>query len=302
MSDLLYHAANLRLFDGGAGAAGGGEGGAAQAGSQAQAADSRTANPGEHPSAAAGQENAKTPEQLQQEFAELTRGEYKDAYDKDFQSRFQKLFDQRFKTVKADQERLESYQPIIDTLASRYGITDGDMDKLSRAIDSDRALWEEAAEEAGLTMEQFRRVQRMELENRRLKAQQKASIQQNMAQRQMQVWQEQIGQVRQSYPDFDLETELQNPAFKAMLRAGAPVMNAYEATHLDMVKANLARQTAEATTKKVTDGIKAKGMRPPEVGGSQSGVPLNVDLKNSTKQQRAEWARRAERGESITFR
>ena len=42
-------------------------------------------------------------------------------------------------------------------------------------------------------------------------------------------------------------------------------------------------------------------MRPTEVGGSQAGVPLSVDLKNSTKAQRDEWARRAERGETITF-
>lgn len=301
MLDLI-HAANLHLFDGGAGAAGAGEGGAAQAGSQAQAVSSQTATTGDGSPAAAGQEGETTPEQLQAEFQELTKGKYKDAYDKDFQSRFQKLFDQRFKDVKADKERLDSYQPIIDTLASRYGITDGDMGKLSQAIDSDHGLWEEAAEEAGLTVEQYRRVQRIEAENQRLKAQQQANIRNQMAQRQMQMWQEQIGQVQQTYPDFNLEAEMQNPAFQAMLRAGAPLMNAYEAAHLDLVKQNLVSQTKQATTKQVTDGIKAKGMRPSEVGGSQSGVPLNVDLKNSTKQQRAEWAKRAERGENITFR
>ena len=59
--------------------------------------------------------------------------------------------------------------------------------------------------------------------------------------------------------------------------------------------------TTQRTTKEVTDNIKAKGMRPTEVGGSQAGVPLSVDLKNSTKAQRDEWARRAERGETITF-
>ena len=296
----FVHAADLHLFDGGDG--GGAPAAGAEAGSQASVVSSQAA-PGDNGTpAAAGQENEQTPEQLAEEFQELTKGKYKDAYDKDFQQRFQKLFDQRFKGVKADQERLSSYQPIIDTLSARYGITDGDMGKLSQAIDSDQSLWEEAAEEAGLTVEQYRRVQRMEMENQRLKAAQRETIQHQMAQQQMQVWQGQIQQVQQSYPDFNLEAEMQNPAFQAMLRAGASIQNAYEATHIDQIKAALAQQTAKSTEKKVTDNIRKKGMRPQEVGGAQPGVPLNADLKNSTAKQRAEWAARAERGEQITFR
>lgn len=296
----FVHAADLHLFDGGDG--GGAPAAGAEAGSQASVVSSQATTGDNGTPAAAGQENEQTPEQLAEEFQELTKGKYKDAYDKDFQQRFQKLFDQRFKGVKADQERLSSYQPIIDTLSARYGITDGDMGKLNQAIESDQSLWEEAAEEAGLTVEQYRRVQRMEMENQRLKAAQRETIQHQMAQQQMQVWQGQIQQVQQSYPDFNLEAEMQNPAFRAMLRAGASIQNAYEATHIDQIKAALAQQTAKSTEKKVTDNIRKKGMRPQEVGGAQPGVPLNADLKNSTAKQRAEWAARAERGEQITFR
>lgn len=296
----FVHAADLHLFDGGDG--GGAPAAGAEAGSQASVVSSQATTGDNGTPAAAGQENEQTPEQLAEEFQELTKGKYKDAYDKDFQQRFQKLFDQRFKGVKADQERLSSYQPIIDTLSARYGITDGDMGKLNQAIESDQSLWEEAAEEAGLTVEQYRRVQRMEIENQRLKAAQRETIQHQMAQQQMQVWQGQIQQVQQSYPDFNLEAEMQNPAFRAMLRAGASIQNAYEATHIDQIKAALAQQTAKSTEKKVTDNIRKKGMRPQEVGGAQPGVPLNADLKNSTAKQRAEWAARAERGEQITFR
>lgn len=294
----FVHAANLFLFDGGAAGAAGGEGsGAGQAGSQAEAVNSQAANTGDNPTADAGQEATKTPEQLQEEFQKLIKGEYKDAYTKEFQ----RHFNDRHKDAKATQERLESYQPIIDTLSSRYGITDGDMGKLSKAIESDESLWAEAAEEAGMTVEQFRHVKQIEAENARFKAEQQQNIRQQMAQRQMEVWNGQVEEVRKSYPNFNLEDELNNPGFKAMLRAGASIRNAYEATHLDDIKKSLVASTAQQTTKEVTDNIKAKGMRPTEVGGSQSGVPLSMDLKNSTKAQRDEWARRAERGETITF-
>lgn len=307
----FVHAANLRLFDGGgaAGAAAAGDGGANAATSQDGAqtiANQNPANSGDNNTnpADAGQEAPKTPEQIQAEFQKMIRGEYKDAYTKEFQ----RQFNARFKDAKATQERLDSYQPIIDMLSSRYNISDGDMGKLSNAIKSDRAIWAEAAEAAGLTVEQFQKVQDSELErqrlraeNERLRAAQRQSIQNQMAQRQMEVWNGQVEELVKDYPDFNIEVELKNPAFSAMLRAGSTVRNAYEAAHLEEVKKSLVQSTTQKTTKEVTDNIKAKGMRPTEVGGSQAGVPLSVDLKNSTKAQRDEWARRAERGETITF-
>lgn len=307
----FVHAANLRLFDGGgaAGAAAAGDGGANAATSQDGAqtiSNQNPANPGDNNAspADAGQEAPKTPEQIQAEFQKMIRGEYKDAYTKEFQ----RQFNARFKDAKVTQERLESYQPIIDMLSSRYNISDGDMGKLSSAIRSDRAIWAEAAEAAGLTVEQFQKVQdselerqRLQAENDRLRAAQRQSIQNQMAQRQMEVWNGQVDELKKDYPDFNIEAELANPAFSAMLRAGSSVRNAYEAAHLEEIKQSLVQATTQKTTKEVTDNIKAKGMRPTEVGGSQAGVPLSVDLKNSTKAQRDEWARRAERGETITF-
>lgn len=292
------HAANLRLFDGGAAGAAGSEGsGAGPAGSQAEAVNSQAANTGEGSPADAGQEAAKTPEQLQAEFRELIKGEYKDAY----ANEFQRQFNSRHKEARANQERLASYQPIIDTLSARYGITDGDVSKLSQAINSDESLWADAADEAGMTVEQFRHVKQIEAENARFKAAQQQNIREQMAQRQMEIWQEQVDNLVAEYPDFDMEAEMQNPAFITMIRSGASIKNAYEVTHLEDIKARLVSSTKENTTKQVTDNIRARGMRPAEVGGSQNGVPLDFDLKNSTKKQREEWARRAERGETIVL-
>lgn len=301
MLELIFRAANLRLFDGGAAGASGGEGAGATATNTAEtnapAADSQAAQTGGENPADAGQEAKKTPDQLRSEFRDMIKGDYKDA----FTQEFQKQFNSRFKDAKANQERLDSYQPIIDMLTSRYGVTDGDMEKLSRAIDADQALWQEAADKAGLTVEQYREVQRYKEENERLKSVQRQSMRQQMADRQLQVWQAQAQEVSAVYPGFDLNAEMQNPAFTAMLRAGAPMRNAYEAIHIADIKASVAKETADKTTKQVTDTIKEKGMRPAEVGGSQTGVPLAFDLKNSTAKQRAEWARRAENGESISF-
>ena len=184
---------------------------------------------------------------------------------------------------------------------ARYNIQGGDMSALSQAIDSDRSLWEQAAEDAGMTVEQYRRIQNMELENMRLKRAQQENIARQMAQRQVDTWQRQAQEIKAEYEDFDLEAELRNPAFKAMLKAGAPMKNAYEALHMGDIKAGVARKAGEAREKQVTDNIRARGQRPTEGGSSGAGITYSSDPRKLTARERDELARRAERGERSTF-
>ena len=47
---------------------------------------------------------------------------------------------------------------VIDMLMQRYGIADGDVQKLMSALESDNAYWNAAAEEAGMDVEQWGNV------------------------------------------------------------------------------------------------------------------------------------------------
>ena len=164
----------LDLFDG-EGAGAGGEGGAqaggtgAQADGQSASGDLSTLKFGktdEGGSPAAGGSTQTPATDPDAEFKALIGkdGKYKDAFEKQFQA----VFDRRFKNVKADQERLRNLQPLIDSLASKYGIEDGDPDKLSEALDQDTTFWEEAAEKAGFDdVKQYRMFQQLQAENAR---------------------------------------------------------------------------------------------------------------------------------------
>lgn len=295
--DLMWiKGVDLHRFDGGEGGAPAGDNGAPGSGRPGNTGgDQGGSSDGTAPDA--GGQQQKTGEQLKQEFSDLIKGEYKDQ----FTSEVQSIINRRFKETKGLQEQLSAQQPVLDKLMARYNIQGGDMSALSQAIDSDRSLWEQAAEDAGMTVEQYRRIQNMELENMRLKRAQQENIARMMAQRQVETWNQQAQEIKAEYEDFDLEAELQNPAFKAMLKAGAPMKNAYEALHMGDIKADVARKAGEAREKQVTDNIRARGQRPTEGGSSGAGITYSSDPSKLTARERDELARRAERGERITF-
>lgn len=330
-SDILLDI-SLRLFDGGAGAAvpstGGDAGGDGnKGGSQASPGPTRRGNSGEFQNvlfgkqdspAAAGEESgtdgqaqpsaagkgkegdvsttSSTLEDKRKAFQALVNGEYKDQYTEETQ----RIIDRRFRETRNLEQQVARQQPVIDMLMQRYKIADGDMGKLAAAVENDNAYWSEAAEEAGMSVEQYKQFQRLQRENAALLQAQRARQNQQAAQQQLQKWYSEGEQVKAMYPDFDLGAEAKNPQFISMLKAGVPVQHAYEVIHMDEIKAGVAQSTARQTEKQVVDGIRAKGARPTENGtSSQSAFTVKDDPSKWTKKDREEVARRVARGETI---
>lgn len=321
----------LSLFDGGAAAGGDGGGAAAPTGQGTESAKAGTQqNPGssrrgktgelnnvaygkqegaaaqtsetkptEQNSSDAGSETKElTLEEKRAKFRELVDTEYKDVYAQEFQS----AFDRRFKNARETEERLTAQQPIIDSLMAKYKITDGDIGKLAQAVDKDDAIWSEAAEEAGMSVEQYKTIQRLQRENEAFRRAERQTQSQRAAQQQLQKWYAEAEGLKAEYPDFDFQTEAKDPQFLSMLKAGVPVKHAYEVRHIDAIKNGVAKTTAQKTEKKVVEGIRAKGSRPTENGvSSQSGITIKSDVSQLTRKDRAEIARRVARGERIEF-
>ena len=237
-----------------------------------------------------------TLEDRRKAFQELVNGEYKDIYTEETQ----RIIDRRFREARNLEERAAKQQPVIDMLMQRYKIADGDLGKLAAAVENDNAYWSEAAEEAGMSVEQYKQFQKLQRENAALLRAQRMQQSQQAAQQQLQKWYSEGEQVKAVYPDFDLGAESKNPQFISMLKAGVPVQHAYEVIHMDEIKAGVAQSTARQTEKQVVDGIRAKGNRPAENGtSSQSAFTVKDDPHKWTKQDRAEVARRVARGETI---
>lgn len=240
----------------------------------------------------------KTLEERKKAFRDLINGEYKDLYTEETQ----RIINRRFSDAKTKEAQLEKQQPLMNLLMDRYGITDGDVDKLQRAVENDDVLWDEAAADAGLSVEQYKAMQKLERENAQFRQRQEEAQRQEAVQRQISAWEQEGQQVKARYPGFDLMTETQNPRFMQMLRSGVPMQTAYEAAHMDEIMTEARQQTAASTEKKVVDSVRARGSRPKENGtSSQSAFTVKDDVSKLSRKDRAEIARRAARGERISF-
>lgn len=114
---------------------------------------------------------------------------------------------------------------------------------------------------------------------------------------------EEAQQAMDTYPAMDLRQELEDPLFLRLVKADVPVKRAYETVHLDDILGELAAREREKAQKEITDNIRKRGMRPFENGiAAHGGITLRSDVSRLTREQREDYARRAARGEEITFR
>ncbi len=324
-------ALNLRLFDGegAAGAAAPGTGNAADAAQAAAEGSTRRGKSGGNYSnvlfgkqgagaAAAGtvtnaqepphdaggaddkgvQVTSDTLDERRRAFRELVSGEYKDIYTEETQ----RMLNRRFGENRAMEERMQSQQAVIDMLMQRYHIEDGDLSKLTSALDNDSAYWSEAAEEAGMSVEQYKQFQKLQRENAELQRVREGQRERERVQLKAQQWFQEAQAVARKFKGFNFAQELQNPQFTAMLRAGTPVEHAYKVMHFDELMGDAMQVTAANTEKAVADNVRARGTRPAENGtNAQSAFTVKDDPSKLSKADFEEIARRVARGEIITF-
>ena len=243
-----------------------------------------------------GADAAPNEEDLEKEFRDLVKGKYKGQYTK----ATQELINKRFSETKSLEKANKEMQEVMDVLRDRYKTED--TKTLLQAIQDDNDLWQEAADEEGLTVEQYKKFMRLERQEEKRKKEDADRKVQAEVDRQMKEWFNQGEALKNKFPTFDLQNEIQNPRFLSMLRSGVDVETAFKAAHMDEIMTDAMRMTQQETEKKVTDGIRAKGNRPLENGsGRRSAFTVKSDVTKLTKEDRAEIARRAAGGEHITF-
>ncbi len=320
----------LNLFDGAAAAGGDGGAGAgtaANGGAQGETtgqvpANTRRGKTGEFDnvvfgkqmttdategsSQAAADETAKTDvkttsstlEDKRKAFQDLVNGDYKDIYTEEIQ----RIINRRFKETATLRQQVEQYEPLIETLRQHYNIKDGDVKKIMEALDNDNAYWSEAADEAGMSVEQYKAFQKLQRDNAALLKAEEARRGQQFAQNQAQKWYQESEELKKKFPKFDLGTELQSDNFRRMIQAGTPIEHAYKVIHYDELMQEEVMKTAANAQKAVIDNVRARGARPQEVGTTgQSAFTIKDDVSKLTKKERAEIARRVARGETISF-
>lgn len=233
------------------------------------------------------------------EFEGLIKGDYKEQFDKRVGSIVQK----RLKSTKDIVDRYNKAQPVFETLAKKYHVTDAsDIESIAKAMDEDSAYIEEEAIERGVSVEQMREIRKMERENKALKAEMEARDIEEKAKKQYAQWFEQAEETKKYFPSFSIEKELQSDEFRRLLNAGVDVKTAFQVLHQDEIIPTMMQFTAQKTAQKTAAAVRANGLRPSENGSSsQAATTSKIDVSSLTKEQREALFMRAMAGERITF-
>lgn len=276
----------------GAGAAGGGEG----TGGMGQAAAAQTGeaapNQGQQGQAAADQQQARN-----KAWREMTRGEYKDLYDQDVQ----KIVQQRLRSAKGAEESMGKLESALSVLKKAYGTED--LEALGKAITDDDRFYEDEAMQRGMDVQTLKQLRQKDEAIARFQAQQQAEREREEQTRQVMGWRQEEAKLKQTFPDFDLEAEIDasNGELFQMLKRGISLEHAYLALHMDDIVGSSLQGAMQRGAQLTLDSVRANGMRPSENGAGQApGVKASFDPNKLTKAQMRDIENRLMRGEIIT--
>lgn len=231
-------------------------------------------------------------------FEALIKGEYKDLYD----ARVKETVQRRLRGTREQVERLQAMMPMLTVLGQRYGVDPSDVAALSRAVDADESYLIREAEKKGISPDTLRETWRLEREATNLRRQMDDYKAEQETRRIYGEWQQQGEQCKMLYPNFDLETELQNEDFCRLLRNRVNVQTAYEVIHKDEIIPAAMQVAAQQAAEKVTAAVRANAARPAENGSKGSAASVGkIDVANMTNEQMDDIRKRVLRGERITL-
>lgn len=211
--------------------------------------------------------------------------------DPEYNKQMQAVVQSRLRTAKTAEENLNKLAPAVELLARKYKLDPNNMDydALTKAINDDDSYYEEKALEMGVSVETARNIDRKERDDAREKAMNERTLQEQKIQQHFIKLEQQAEAMKKVFPNFDLRTELQNPAFARMTHpnVGISVEDAYYAVHRNEIQTAAMQITAEKTAQKISNAIQSGSRRPSESGTSSQAPSVSTfNYRNASREQR----------------
>ena len=212
--------------------------------------------------------------------------------DPEYNKQMQSVVQSRLKNAKAAEESLAKLAPALELLARRHGLDAENMDyeAIAKAINDDDAYYEDLALEKGVTIETAKRLDQQERDHARQQREEARNLEQQKLHNHFMRLEQQGEALKKVFPNFDLRTELKNPAFARMTAPGQGLMSvedAYRAVHRKEIEAASSQVIAQRTAQQISNAIQAGSRRPDENGTSgQSASVTTFDYSKASKEQR----------------
>ena len=211
--------------------------------------------------------------------------------DPEYNKQMQAVVQSRLRNAKGAEEKLGKLTPALELLARKHGLDPENMDydALAKAVSDDNAYYEDKALEMGVPVETAKKIDQQERDTARQQRQEQQTLEQQKVQQHFMKLQEQAEAMKQVFPKFNLQKELQNPVFVRMTapNSGLSVEDAYYAVHRKEIMAAGMQVTAQKTAQQISNSIQAGSRRPNEAGTTgQAPSVTTFDYRNASPEQR----------------
>ena len=224
--------------------------------------------------------------------------------DPEYNKQMQATMQARLRNAKAAEENLGKLTPALELLARQHNLDPANIDyeALANAISNDESYYEQKALEMGVSIETAKKMDQHERNTAREQREQERTLEQQKVDKRFEQIYQQSEEMKKVFPNFDLKTELQNPAFARMMAPDMPftVEQAYYAVHYKDLQTAAMQVTAQKTAQKISNDIQAGSRRPSENGTSgQAPSVTTFDYRSMSPEQRKALKDRIRSGEKI---
>jgi hypothetical protein len=215
--------------------------------------------------------------------------DYKDAH----KAYMDKTIGDRLKKYKGLEENYGKAKATLDIVANKYGVNPDDenfLEALSEKIEADDSYYENYAMEHDISAEEARRIVTMERKVAQIEAEKQEQARQEQMRQQIALLHKNAERTKAQFPQFDLETEMQNEKFRRLCAVNnGDTTSAYMACHWNEIMTSTVQMASQQIQTQTAQAIASNKARPIE-NGMSSVAPsvVNQDFSNmNLKQLRA---------------
>lgn len=229
---------------------------------------------------------------------ELKKGEFAEQYGQDVQ----KAIQERFKNQADLKGQLDILEPALKVLRERAGVENNE-DLVNMIMDDD-SIYEDEANEAGMTVEAYRNYLKFKEEHdQRLQLQEEQQRTEFLNQHYQKLAQ-QAEALKQRFPEINLDRELQNETFMKLTspQIGLSVEDAYVAVHHKDLAPQMMAYGMQRARDQMAQTIMVNGSRPREGGlNNQTAADMKVNPNTLSRKERDAIRARVHSGKRVTF-
>ena len=201
-------------------------------------------------------------------YRDIIKDEYKDEH----KAYMDEVIGDRLKKYKGLEEDYGRARATLEIVANKYGVNPDDenfLETLNAKIEADDSYYENYAMEHDISTEEARRIVTMERKVAQMEAQKAEEARQEQMRQQIALLHRNAERTKQQFPQFDLETEMQNEKFRRLCAVNnGDTTSAYMACHWNEIMTTQVQMATQQIQSQTAQAVASNKARPIENGMS----------------------------------